>query len=142
MKSRNPNVRHFRRVAYQRFAEATFLLVRGGFTTAAVYMAGYAVECMLKPMILHHENPARNPTTLGTFSGSLAHNLDWLRFELEQQRGITLPRDVAQKIDEIKKNWTTDLRYDETTMKRPVADALILWADGRVRDGSPEEEAR
>ena len=53
MPSHQPKeVRRFHRAAARRFEEAQFLLTRGNYTTAAVYLAGYAVECMLKALIL------------------------------------------------------------------------------------------
>jgi hypothetical protein len=47
--------RRFFRAAGARYSEAFFLLENSGFTTAAVYLAGYAVECMLKALVLSHE---------------------------------------------------------------------------------------
>jgi HEPN domain-containing protein len=44
----------FFRAAQQWLAEAQFLL-QNDYTTAAVYLAGYAVECMLKALILASE---------------------------------------------------------------------------------------
>ena len=41
--------RRFYRAAEHRFEEAQFLLDGGGYTTAAVYLAGYAVECIWPP---------------------------------------------------------------------------------------------
>jgi len=47
---RSPEARLFYQAAKQRFEDALFLLA--GRRTAAVYLAGYAVECMLKTLIL------------------------------------------------------------------------------------------
>jgi hypothetical protein len=48
--------RRFDRAAIQRFDDAQFLL-SGSRTNAAVYLAGYSVECMMKALILSTSAP-------------------------------------------------------------------------------------
>lgn len=43
--------RLFYRAAIRRFEEAQFLLEKGSYTTASVYLAGYAIECMFKALM-------------------------------------------------------------------------------------------
>lgn len=63
----SPNVRRFLRANLRRQDEASFLLNEGNYSTAAVYLGGYAVECALKALILAGEPSARHATTLASF---------------------------------------------------------------------------
>ncbi len=129
--------RRFYRAAEHRFEEAQFLFNQGSYTTAAVYLAGYAVECMLKALILAREPASQHHATLATFRGQLAHNFEWLRQRVAQ-RSITFPKAVTQALTGVT-GWTTHLRYDPGTMRREDAEAflkaanvVILWVKGRV----------
>ena len=48
---RSPDARRFYRAGLLRFDEAKFLLDNSEYTTAAVYLGGYAVECLFKALI-------------------------------------------------------------------------------------------
>jgi HEPN domain-containing protein len=67
--------RRFLRAAEQRLHEAQFLL-QNDYTTASVYLAGYAVECMLKVLILASEPQAHHPETITSFRGTHGHDFD------------------------------------------------------------------
>jgi HEPN domain-containing protein len=130
-------VLRFQRAAANRLKEAEFLLVQGGFTTACVYLAGYAVECILKALILFSEPAARNAATLKTFRGACAHDFDWLRVRLAE-RGVRLSAEAAKELTRVRE-WTTDLRYDPRALKAREAEtflrsaeAMIRWAKGRM----------
>jgi hypothetical protein len=99
----------FYRVAVHRFEEAEFLLDHSPYTTAAVYLAGYAVECGLKAVILASEPRSRNAKTLATFRGVLAHDYEWLRRQI-QRRNVTVPVEVSRQLSHVSW-WNTDLRY-------------------------------
>lgn len=60
------DARLFYRCAYLRFEEAQ-VLMRAGYTTGAVYLAGYSVECMLKAMA-----PRPLPASEWEFGGRFA----------------------------------------------------------------------
>jgi len=70
------HTRRFYRVAKQRFGDA-LLLLEMGRTTAAVYLAGYSVECMLKALILSAVPQAQEEEILGRFRGASAHDYEW-----------------------------------------------------------------
>ena len=127
----------FYRASGRRFEEAQFLFVRGGYTTAAVYLAGYGVECILKALILSREPESRHVHTLGTFRGAHAHAFEWLGLRLSE-RAVTFPADARKELARITK-WTTHLRYDPGTIKPRdakaflnAAEKVIQWADGRI----------
>jgi len=71
------NSRLFYRVANQRFEDAEFLLGVER-TTAAVYLAGYSVECILKALILAIVPRTQEADILAMFRGARAHDYDWL----------------------------------------------------------------
>ena len=48
---RGPEARLFYRCAIQRHEESVVLL-EAGYTTGALYLAGYSVECILKSLVL------------------------------------------------------------------------------------------
>ncbi len=113
------------------------MLNPGSYTTAAVYLAGYAVECMLKALILSNEPVTRNPQTLNTFRGASAHAFEWLKERLAE-RHVSLPATVAKELAKVNK-WTTSLRYEPRTIKRAEADEFLAaarqitrWVDGRL----------
>ncbi len=45
------DARLFYRCAFQRYEEAGVLL-EAGYTTGAIYLAGYGIECILKSLVL------------------------------------------------------------------------------------------
>jgi HEPN domain-containing protein len=120
-------VRLFRRVALQRFEEAQFLLVRGHYSTAAVYMAGYAVECILKALILSNETAAKHQATLQSFRGTKAHDFDWLKLELSRRK-VSLPAFIARRLSDVN-TWTTALRYEPATIPVKIADNFLRAAE-------------
>jgi len=129
--------RRFFRAGEQRLEEARFLLDHGDYTTAAVYLAGYAVECMLKALILASEPEARHPQTMKSFRGVLGHNFAWLRVQLAK-RHVHLSAIIANSLTEVT-GWTTTLRYDPATHKRAEAEEflttveeILLWVRGRL----------
>jgi HEPN domain-containing protein len=75
--------RDFQRAAAQRLTTAEFLL-ENGFTLDATYLAGYAIECSLKSLILHATPPADRAATLAKISSrSTMHNPEILGAELK-----------------------------------------------------------
>ena len=74
---RSMQARRCYRAAKQRFDDA-LLLLEMERTTAAVYWAGYSVECMLKALILSAVPPAQEAELLERFRGARAHDYEWL----------------------------------------------------------------
>jgi HEPN domain-containing protein len=128
----------FLRASAHRMEEAEFLLTRGDFTTASVYLAGYAVECMLKALILCNESPSKNARTVSeSFRGEKAHSFEWLKEQLAQRR-VVVASQIAKDLARLNL-WSTTLRYDPVVLKRRDAEAflraakgIILWAKGRT----------
>src|SRR5215472_19008060 len=102
----SPDVRRFLRACGHRMEEAAFLLDPGGFGTAATYLAGYAIECALKALILFSEPVARQRATLRSFRGVRAHDFDWLKEQLALRKCFT-PTEVANQLANVAW-WDTD----------------------------------
>jgi hypothetical protein len=120
----------FLRVAQKRLHEGQFLL-DNDFTTAAVYLSGYAVECALKSLMLSNEPVRQNRSTLEKFRGQKAHELEWLQHQV-LQRNILLPQEVIRGLTKLNL-WATELRYDPKEMPRPRAALFLRLVHSLVR---------
>jgi HEPN domain-containing protein len=105
-----PESRVFYRAAIRRLDEAKFLL-GGQRWTAAIYLAGYGIECMLKSLIVSIIPGKRRADAILEFRGRRAHSFEWLRFQYQQRGGAPFPADVA-KVFVLVSTWDTDLRYE------------------------------
>ena len=132
-----PETRLYYRAAKQRFDDAQ-LLLQSERTTGAVYLAGYAVECFLKALILANVAVGLRQQLLAEFRGSRAHNIEWLGALYRRHVGMAIPRDITRHLSRVV-SWSTDLRYATGTMKSRDAEefmdsvvAVATWADGRM----------
>jgi HEPN domain-containing protein len=130
--------RKFYQAAKQRFDDAEFLLQKGDRRTAAVYLAGYGVECMLKALILSNTPETARTRILRELHGQKAHSFDWLREQYFKKGVPGLPRDVARGFRTVS-TWSTDMRYEpgrgeleESVSFLQAAETIIRWADGRI----------
>jgi HEPN domain-containing protein len=136
--SKEPSeIQRFYRAAVHRYDEARFLLERGQFTTAAIYLGGYAVECALKALVLSYEPTSRHPTTMASFRGTKAHDFEWLRQELIKRK-CDLPEPVRNMIVNMR-SWSVQLRYDPKAVEIEEADTflrsaeeILVWVKGRL----------
>ena len=131
------NSRLFYRASKQRFEDAEFLLDVDR-TTAAVYLAGYSVECILKSLILAGVPRAQEADILAMFRGARAHNYDWLLRLYAEKGNPRLPPDVVPHFARVN-TWSTDMRYSPGTIGLRDAKAfldssvrILTWADGRL----------
>ena len=129
--------RRFYRAAKQRFDDA-LLLLEMERTTAAIYLAGYSVECMLKALILSAVPQAQEAELLGLFHGARAHDYEWLLRLYVDKGGAKLPPSVVPHFARVN-SWSTDMRYASGTVAAHEAKAfldaaveIITWADGRL----------
>ncbi len=133
----SPNARLFYRAAKQRFEDAEFLLDVER-TTAAVYLAGYSVECILKALILAVVPRAQEAEILAIFRGARAHDYDWLLRLYGERGGPRLPAELVPHSARVN-TWSTDMRYSPGTIALRDAKAfldsaveILTWADGRL----------
>jgi hypothetical protein len=127
----------FYRAAKQRFDD-TLLLLEMDRTTAAVYLAGYSVECTLKALILSAVPPTQDEEILGLFRGARAHDYKWLLQVCAGKGGARLPPSVVPHFARAT-SWSTDTRYTPGRIAACEAKAfvesaaeIILWAEGRL----------
>lgn len=127
MANREKDIRLFQRAARQRFDTARFLLAHG-FTLDAIYLAGYAVECALKVMILQRTARSAHERMLGVLTkGSKGHDLEFLKGLLKERLRKTeaKDRDVFGRLTDSLKtvaSWSTDLRYQVGYVEREEAE--------------------
>lgn len=133
---RDKDAKRFYRAADQRWEDSEFLL-ESERTTAAVYLAGYCVECLLKALILAQAG-SKKDEVLASFRGSGAHNYDWLRFMYSKYGGADFPKEIVEAFVIIE-DWGTDLRYQPGTIPLNDAEEFLIavrriwaWADGRL----------
>jgi len=129
--------RGFYQAAKQRYDDARYLL-HGDRTTAAVYLAGYAVECMLQALILSRTPQRQQPRVVKTFRGSRAHDFGWLVKAYRDRGGLRPSAGVPRLLSRVS-SWTTDIRYRSGAVKESDAifflqatDEILRWADGRL----------
>lgn len=117
--------------------DAQFLL-GGGRTNAAVYLGGYAVECILKILILTTTPTNRHAEILKSFRGMKAHDLDCLWRGYRQSGGSGIPPDIARAFRRMN-TWQPHMRYEPGLL--PLRDSqaflkaaaeFVRWADERI----------
>ncbi len=131
------NARLFYRAAKQRFEDAEFLRSTER-NTAAVYLAGYSIECILKALLVSVVPVSEEDRILGTFRGAQAYDYHWIVREYYNRGGPVMPREL--KADFLRVDtWSTDLRYspgsihtDDARDFHRSAGKIINWADGRL----------
>jgi len=134
---KSPDARRFYRSADERWTEAQ-ILRRADRTTAAIYLAGYAIECMLKALILEGLPEKSRNSVLSSFRGRQAHDFQWLRDRYILNGGAKPPKDINRQFTLVE-DWSTEIRYDPKKVAGSEADqflkavqAIIHWANGRL----------
>jgi hypothetical protein len=94
--------------ALQRFEDAQ-ILFDNARATGAVYLAGYAVECLLKAVLLDRAARSKLASVWDSFRGRAGHNLDSLEYAVSRV-GLALPPKLKRDFLKVS-TWTTDLRY-------------------------------
>ena len=129
---------YYRGCAFQRYEEA-MVLFKADYTTGAVYLAGYGIECILKSLVLMAVPAATRPDMLKSFRGSKAHEYEWLRSIYLVHGGARGFHVRSTSTLLLVNDWSTDLRYtpravrtDEAEAFLVAAVAIIRWADGRL----------
>jgi len=129
-------VRLFWRAALARQEEAGFLF-ENEFYTAAIYLAGYAVECALKALLLCNEPISKHEGVLRSFHGGRGHDFLWLSRELSR-RNVWFPDVEREALAEVGW-WTTDLRYQPRESTKDSArnflsavELLVAWVGGKI----------
>ena len=133
----DPDARLFWRVAHQRYADARQIHERLDRYTAATYLGGYAVECIMKTLIISRTPPAERSAVVAGFRGSIAHNFDHLRDRL-RQRNVIFPTTLIEPLA-LARAWSTNLRYDPRQGNKEESAAflratlrILNWCDNQL----------
>lgn len=138
---RDKDARKFARVAKQRLEEAQVIHENLRLWAAAQYLGGYAVECILKALVLvttpSNKRQPSGEKTVNWLKREFGHDLDKLRSHLDRH-GIRMSRDIAREFVFVS-IWDTRLRYepgpgdpDKTARFLSAAEAVLKWADKRM----------
>lgn len=131
------SAREFLKAALQRLttAEAIFKSLR--ITLEAQYIAGYAVECALKALILEYTAEADRPDVLYRLTHGAASHRQEVLLERLKDLGVRLTPELAQRMRRF--DWTTALRYGtgrldtgETKAVLRTARMIYNWAEEQI----------
>ena len=126
-KPADPTARLFRRAAAARRTEADVLLA-AGHGTGAIYLAGYAVECLMKALLLSAIPRAERAAAVASFKGAAGHDLELLRRRYALAGGAWLPREIADAFNGVSE-WGTVLRYSPAATPAAQAGAFLAYVD-------------
>ncbi len=132
----HPSQRSFRLAAGQRLQAAEFLL-HGKLNLDAMYLAGYAIECALKSLILARTDPDDLPAMADRISrGRKMHDFETRNIILGQSNS-SVPLVLLKKLR--RGDWSTDIRhetglrdYGESRAFLKTAALVLHWVDGGV----------
>src|SRR5438874_565164 len=123
---RGMEVRRFMRAAAQHLADAATLRNAGSVSSGAMYLAGYAVECGLKAVLLANVPVGTQANTLQSFRGAKAHDYDWLTLQL-RRRNVHLSAAAADALSKVD-SWSVELRYSPGDRKAKETDQFLTAA--------------
>lgn len=113
------------------------MLLRHGYYTDAVYLAGYPVECMLKALALSSQPARKHAKIIKEFRGRVAHDYEWIKRSYLPK--ISYPKDIVRSLASVR-TWAPDLRYetkrfDSTDAKRFFTDVerILEWCEGQLQ---------
>jgi hypothetical protein len=134
---RSKHVRRFLNAARLRLQDAGFLR-DAERTLAAAYLAGYAVEFVLKALALGQFPEHQQPTVIAGFRGAWAHDYRLLLAEY-RRRGGAAPSRAASDALAVLESWGTDLRYDprneypgDIATFFAAVETVAAWAEQRL----------
>jgi HEPN domain-containing protein len=141
MPDRKKDVRRFQRAAAQRLTAAN-LLLKNGFNLETTYLAGYAVECSLKALILRRSPRGRHTEMMEKLTkvGAKGHDFEYLKNILkklltgsERTKDVdAFPAKVYNALARVA-TWSTDLRYEVGLVETRTAQ-LFLEAAEAIRE--------
>ena len=117
------DARRYYRVAYQRLEDGSLMLDKLDRPKAAIYLTGYAVECILKALILANTPTRARPNISRSFRGASGLDLSWLREVLGGRRVAVRP-EIARALTYVA-SWSVDLRYEPGPGDREDAERFV-----------------
>jgi len=104
----------------------------------AMYLGGYAVECILKALLLSQTRQKRHAALEREFIASLGHDLEKIKARLEQLRKpVSLPLAMLRSFRGVRRRWSSEMRYyptkkgtDEAREFVDAVTSLFEWVCG------------
>ena len=134
---RDIEARRYYRAAQQRLEDGQLILTKLKRPAAAIYLTGYAVECILKALLLSATPVSSRVESLREFRGAAGHDLAGLSEKLGA-RGVRMPPGTARALNYVT-SWSVSLRYEPgpgnpEAAKRFIesARAVMDWAERRL----------
>jgi hypothetical protein len=138
---RDIDARKFARVAILRLEEAKLIQHKIQLWSAAQYLGGYAVECMLKALVIvstpRNQRPPSGDKTIEWLKKEFGHDLYGLRSYLAK-RGVRMSKQISGEFLFVS-TWDPQLRYElgpgdpqETERFLIAAEAILKWAAERM----------
>jgi HEPN domain-containing protein len=131
--------RDFLNAARQRLSTAEFL-VEWDYNLDGMYLAGYAIECSLKALILHSCSQAEYDELHSKItSGGKMHDAEILG-DILKTRGFPIPFEIVTKLRQQRYKWSVNLRYEtgrknsgETRGFLKLAKATYNWVEEQLK---------
>jgi hypothetical protein len=130
--------RKYYRAAVERLADADTIFDVTERMTASVYLGGYAVEFILKALIVSSVKPDDRVAVALEFRGAKAHSYEWLRERYTERGGSPLPAEVTAAFVAVG-TWGVELRYNPVKISRAQArqflsnvKLIFSWAERRL----------
>ena len=109
---RSIEARRYYRVALQRLEDGELIFWKLQRYPAAIYLAGYAIECILNAVILANSPDSRHLGIVRTlFRGARAHNPMILYEHLRTSGSSPFPDAIRMDLTKVS-TWSVDLRYN------------------------------
>jgi hypothetical protein len=139
----NPDVQKYTRVAKQRLDEAKLIHDRLQLWSAAQYLVGYSVECMLKALVLvntpRNKRPTSSRATIEWMKESFGHDLNKLYAGL-RSRSVKIPAAVQGELiylcSDAQGRWSPEDRYEpgpgnpkDAARFLKAVETIVRWAD-------------
>lgn len=101
--------------------------IRSLLATETVYLSGYVVECSLKAYLLSLIKGRQHGGWVGKFEAS-GHDLEQLLRWLAEKRR-QLPHGQEKNCRDIRKYWSSQMRYEAGPLQHSVAEKVHRAAD-------------
>ena len=121
----------FLSAAEARYETASELQLRRCPRVDVIYLAGYAIECSLKALIIRRTPFAKLDDLEESvlFRSAAGHRLDSLLHYLVSDCGENLPSDFDANVRYAARRWSTDLRYSSKKVSHAASAKFLANAE-------------
>ncbi len=126
----SPEVKRYYQAALTHHGDARCLL-DARRANGCIYLAGYAIECTLKALLVSRVPVAAQKALTNSFRGREWHSFEHLKKEL-RKRQMTLPDAVNKQLARVN-TWSVDIRYQPRRLKLSDARDILAAASEVIR---------